>query len=81
MQASCRLFQASCRLHAGFMHRLHIGLMLSSSCRLYSEFMQAFCSLHAGMFGGRGGSIGRASASSGFHGQRFESRPEHKNNL
>ena len=34
-------------------------------------------------FGGRGGSIGRASASrsNGFHDQRFESRPEHKKNL
>ena len=32
---------------------------------------------------GRGGSIGRASASrsNGFHDQRFESRPEHKKNL
>ena len=34
-----------------------------------------------GMSGGRGGSIGRASASisNGFHDQRFESRPEHNN--
>ena len=33
--------------------------------------------------GGRGGSIGRASASrsNGLHDQRFESRPEHKTNL
>ena len=33
--------------------------------------------------GGRGGSIGRASASrsNGFHDQRFESRPEHKKKL
>ena len=32
---------------------------------------------------GCGGSMGRASASksNGFHDQRFESRPEHKNNL
>ena len=34
-------------------------------------------------YGGRGGSVGRASASrsNGIHGQRFESRPEHKKNL
>ena len=33
--------------------------------------------------GGRGGSIGRASASrsNGFHDDRFESRPEHKHNV
>ena len=34
-------------------------------------------------YGGRGGSIGRASASGsyGFHDKMFESRPEHKTNL
>ena len=39
--------------------------------------------LIAVLIGGRGGSIGRAlaSRSNGFHGQRFESRPEHKTNL
>ena len=47
------------------------------------DFTLALCTVLKLTSGGRGGSIGRVSASrsNGLYDQRFESRPEHKKNL